>query len=277
MIFGIIVFQIVALIAFVYIFSKYNMNHLEVKKLEMKKAEEYQIQPFNKDKYFDMITKLSVELGKDFERFKEENKVYTLWWGAEGIQLKNGKTKIVTRFLKEDYSKNKELQWNYDVYEWSKKQFSKPKLKESKPFEELYFEAEHKPEGVFGGKGNQVLTVWETNTICLKNENNEIIAKGYEEINSKKEIIKLIALLKSAKIPYKILTHPPFDWITVIIYYNKKEILRATQSDYSYGSKENLIEIKSDFAKIENGYDEDVIGWLNAEEVFKKYLKYAMI
>ena len=109
------------------------------------------------------------------------------------------------------------------------------------------------------------------------NENNEIIAKGYEEINSKKEIIKLIALLKSAKIPYKILTPPPFDWITVIIYYNKKEILRATQSDYSYGSKENLIEIKSDFAKIENGYDEDVIGWLNAEEVFKKYLKYVMI
>ena len=126
MIFGIIAFQIAALIAFVYTFSKYSMNHSKVKKLGTKKAEEYQIKPFDKDEYFDTIIKLSVELGEDFEKFKEENKVYTLWWGAEGIQLKRNKINIVKRFSDIPIVKeSKNFIWKENIYDWSKKKISR--------------------------------------------------------------------------------------------------------------------------------------------------------
>ena len=79
-------------------------------------------------------------------------------------------------------------------------------------------------------------------------------------------------MLYTYKIPYKILTHPPFDWTTVIIYKDGKELFRATQSDFTYGGKENLIEIEGDFVN-RNALGENVAGWLKAEDIFEGYLK----
>lgn len=312
MIFGIIIFQIAALIAFVYTFSKYSMNHSKVKKLGMKKAEEYQIKPFNKDEYFDAITKLSVELGEDFEKFKEENKVYTLWWGAEGIQLKKNKINIVKRFSDIPIVKeSKNFVWEEDIYDWSKKKISRAakeqyerhksdkkiksdnlylvknlnyesykkdsfeKPKESKLIKNLYLETESKTNTVYGGKGNQILTIWNDNSISFEVNPIKALTNSYKLSNSKKEIIKLIDMLDTYKISYKILNHPPFDWTTVIIYKNGKELLRATQSDFTYGGKENLIEIMGDFVN-RNALDENVIGWLKAEDIFERYLNSAL-
>lgn len=52
-----------------------------------------------------------------------------------------------------------------------------------------------------------------------------------------------------------------------------REIVRATQNEYTYGGKDNLIELKkqtydTSIFSIENT-KEDVIGWLSAQEALK--------
>ena len=52
-----------------------------------------------------------------------------------------------------------------------------------------------------------------------------------------------------------------------------REIIRATQNKYTYGGKDNLIELKkqtydTSIFSIENT-KEDVIGWLSAQEALK--------
>lgn len=78
MIYIVIIFQLILIIAFILTFP---IESYIKKKSEIQKEEKYQnlINSFDINNYYKIISKLSVELSEDFEKFKEENRVYTLW------------------------------------------------------------------------------------------------------------------------------------------------------------------------------------------------------
>lgn len=152
---------------------------------------------FNKEEYFDMITKLSIELSEDVQKFKTECKVYTLWWGREGLQLKDGRISIVERFEKKTSTMLPSYIIKIDDYSKAEKE----------SLNENY---------IRGGRGNQVLCRY-SHTTKTKVEN-----KSYSYVYKNKEIGKLIAYLKEANVPYKTLISPNMGSTTVVIYDKKK-------------------------------------------------------
>ena len=204
---------------------------------------------FDLNRYFDIITKLSIELSEDVQKFKTECKVYTLWWGREGLQLKDGRISIIERFEKKTSTMLPSYIIKIDDYSKA----GKKSLNENH---------------IRGGRGDQVLCRY-SHTTKTKVEN-----KSYSYVYKDKEIEKFIAYLKEANVPYKTLIFPNMGSTTVIIYDKKnREIIRATQNKYTYGGKDNLIELKkqtydTSIFSIENT-KEDVIGWLSAQEALK--------
>ena len=90
-----------------------------------------------------------------------------------------------------------------------------------------------------------------------------------------KEIFRLKEMLEEANIP--------FEWVVdnfvvsegyQIIIYSKDEttvLCNCTENSRSYGNKEDKLEIMDGLTEEENEYYHSVLGWLTAEEVFKRF------
>ena len=84
------------------------------------------------------------------------------------------------------------------------------------------------------------------------------------------EILKLKNMLEKAEIPFEF--SEIFGGYHITYPSNKFRICSVIEHDYSYGSEQDLLEIKGLLTKNEKKYD-DVIGYLSAEEVFKRIQK----
>ena len=90
-----------------------------------------------------------------------------------------------------------------------------------------------------------------------------------------KEIFRLKEMLEEANIP--------FEWDVdnfvvsegyQITIYSKDEttvLCNCTENSRSYGNKEDKLEIMDGLTEEENEYYHSVLGWLTAEEVFKRF------
>lgn len=88
------------------------------------------------------------------------------------------------------------------------------------------------------------------------------------------EIFKLKKMLEEAKIPFAFLDRRSCFSTAYQIAYPKPKTCytfkcSVIQGDYSYGGKENLLEIMGLLTKKERKQD-DVLGFLTAEEVFER-------
>lgn len=86
------------------------------------------------------------------------------------------------------------------------------------------------------------------------------------------ELLKLIKLLAKANIPFEIFPFTIGDYNTTyqVCYPNKQDcICDAICHKYSYGYEQGLLEIMG-LGKLP---EDDVEGWLTAEEVFKRIQK----
>ena len=89
-------------------------------------------------------------------------------------------------------------------------------------------------------------------------------------MNKYKEILRLKGMLEKAKIPFEFselfggyhITHP----------INKFRICSVVEHDRSYGSEQDLLEIKGLLTENEKKYDY-VLGYRSAEEVFNRIKK----
>ena len=84
------------------------------------------------------------------------------------------------------------------------------------------------------------------------------------------EILKLNELLSKTEIPYTI--DRRFDGWQIIYFYNGERIADAVQHIGTYGADENLLEIMGCLTPEEEEQDR-VLGFLTAEEVFKRFSK----
>lgn len=84
------------------------------------------------------------------------------------------------------------------------------------------------------------------------------------------EILKLNEMLSKTDIPYSV--DKVFDGWQIVYFYNGERIGDAIEHSFSYGSEENLLEIRGLLTPEEEEYD-SVWGWLTAEEVFKRISK----
>lgn len=84
------------------------------------------------------------------------------------------------------------------------------------------------------------------------------------------EILKLKNMLEKAEIPFEF--SEIFGGYHITYPDNKFRICSVIEHDYSYGNGQDLLEIKGLLTKNEKKYDE-VIGYLSAEEVFKRIKK----
>ena len=84
------------------------------------------------------------------------------------------------------------------------------------------------------------------------------------------EILKLKNMLEKAEIPFEF--SEIFGGYHITYPSNKFRICSVIEHDYSYGNEQDLLEIKGLLTKNEKKYDE-VIGYLSAEEVFKRIQK----
>ena len=84
------------------------------------------------------------------------------------------------------------------------------------------------------------------------------------------EILKLKNMLEKAEIPFEF--SEIFGGYHITYPSNKFRICSVIEHDYSYGNAQDLLEIKGLLTKNEKKYD-DVIGYLSAEEVFKRIQK----
>ena len=84
------------------------------------------------------------------------------------------------------------------------------------------------------------------------------------------EILKLKNMLEKAKIPFEF--SELFGGYHITYPINKFRICSVIEHDVSYGSEQDLLEIKGLLTKNEKKYDA-VIGYLSAEEVFKRIQK----
>ena len=84
------------------------------------------------------------------------------------------------------------------------------------------------------------------------------------------EILKLKNMLEKAEIPFEF--SEIFSGYHITYPSNKFRICSVIEHDYSYGNEQDLLEIKGLLTKNEKKYDE-VIGYLSAEEVFKRIQK----
>lgn len=84
------------------------------------------------------------------------------------------------------------------------------------------------------------------------------------------EILKLKDMLESAKIPFDFskayngyhIVYPPA---------NYKRVCSVIEHDYSYGKEKDLLEIMGLITEEEkDAWDDDVFGYLTAEEVFQR-------
>jgi len=91
------------------------------------------------------------------------------------------------------------------------------------------------------------------------------------------EMIKLINLCAKANIPFELTEDNFFGKSTPHLYYPsyKNHLCSVICHDYSYGGKEGKLEILGLTDYFVDGWDNDnegdVIGWLEAEEVFKVF------
>ena len=83
------------------------------------------------------------------------------------------------------------------------------------------------------------------------------------------EIFKLKKMLEEAKIPFVFIDRSTAFTAYQIAYPIPNFKCSIVQGDYSYGSKENLLEIMGLLTEEERKQD-DVVGGLTAEEVFKR-------
>lgn len=84
------------------------------------------------------------------------------------------------------------------------------------------------------------------------------------------EILKLKNMLEKAKIPFEF--SEIFGGYHITYPINKFRICSVIEHDRSYGSEQDLLEIKGLLTKNEKKYDV-VIGYLSAEDVFKRIQK----
>ena len=89
-------------------------------------------------------------------------------------------------------------------------------------------------------------------------------------MNKYKEILRLKGMLEKAKIPFEF--SELFRGYHITYPSNKFRICSVIEHDYSYGNAQDLLEIKGLLTQKEKKYD-DVIGYLSAEEVFKRIQK----
>lgn len=85
-----------------------------------------------------------------------------------------------------------------------------------------------------------------------------------------KEIFKLKEMLENENIPFE--CRELFDGFKIIIY-NKSHnsvICDCIENRYSYGSEQDLLEIMGALT-LEEEKDDNVLGYLTAEEVFKRF------
>ena len=84
------------------------------------------------------------------------------------------------------------------------------------------------------------------------------------------EILKLKNMLEKAEIPFEF--SEIFSGYHVTYPSNKFRICSVIEHGYSYGSEQDLLEIKGLLTKNEKKYDY-VLGYLSAEEVFNRIKK----
>ncbi len=92
------------------------------------------------------------------------------------------------------------------------------------------------------------------------------------------EIKKLHKMLTDAGIPHTFKTHPVDENGFQILYpfdSPKKSVCSVVELDWSYGGCEDLLEMHGLLTKEELEYD-TVVGWLTAEEVFRRIQKHFM-
>ena len=85
-----------------------------------------------------------------------------------------------------------------------------------------------------------------------------------------KEILRFKGMLEKAKIPFEF--SEIFGGYHITYPTNKFRVCSIIEHDYSYGNEQDLLEIKGLLTKNEKKHD-DVIGYLSAEEVFKRIQK----
>ena len=89
-------------------------------------------------------------------------------------------------------------------------------------------------------------------------------------MNKYKEILRLKCMLEKAEIPFEF--SEIFGGYHITYPSNKFRICSVIEHDYSYGSEQDLLEIKGLLTENEKKYDY-VLGYLSAEEVFKRIEK----
>ena len=89
-------------------------------------------------------------------------------------------------------------------------------------------------------------------------------------MNKYKEILRLKGMLEKAKIPF--VFSKVFGGYHIEYPASTGRVCSVIEHDISYGSEQDLLEIKGLLTKNEKKYD-DVIGYLSAEEVFKRIQK----
>lgn len=85
----------------------------------------------------------------------------------------------------------------------------------------------------------------------------------------KNEVKKLHEMLEKAGIPHQYENTPKFKQVTIIGKGGTK-LCDAILSEYSYGREQGLLEIMGGCSREEGGAG-GILGWLTAEEVFKRF------